>query len=243
MSVLRNDYDLSKHVDEVWYESSNVVYSRFEEDKDENKGDLYVVFKGGKQYVYKSVSYQNYLYFKHGGLSGSSGKALNEYIIKKYAAEKLEDVDIDAILRRMNTPGERDVTYFIHGNGNIDEDTFHLTYENTISYVVESSCDNRFAIKYSDECGRMSLEFLSTLQINPDRITIYASGRDADNLDPKHHGCRIVRLHEDECDDDFLDGEIIKRTFDDIGYVSPDELEEIGKISRPAYIILKRRMG
>ena len=66
MSVLRKEYNLETHVDEVWYDSTNVVFSRFEENENENMGDLYVVFKAGKQYVYKNVSYTDYLYFKNG---------------------------------------------------------------------------------------------------------------------------------------------------------------------------------
>ena len=38
MSVLRSDYDLEKHIDEVWYESSNVIFSKFTEDKEKNSG-------------------------------------------------------------------------------------------------------------------------------------------------------------------------------------------------------------
>ena len=57
MSVLKSEYDLEKCVDRVWYESSNVIYSEFYEHDVDNFGELYIVFKGGKRYLYKNVSY------------------------------------------------------------------------------------------------------------------------------------------------------------------------------------------
>ena len=244
MSVLRNIYDLERHIDETWYDSTNVVYSKFIEDENENKGDLYVVFKGGKQYLYKSVSYQNYLSFKKGIVEGSSGKALNQYIIKVYEAEKVDDADINELVERLNSPDEKDLTYFIHGDGKLDEDVFQIAYLQTIEYVLSMYSDSKFVVKNDDQYSMRSAEYLlNVVKIDPERITIYIKKSDYDNLGEEFQECRTVKIKDDEYDQDLIDREIMKRSFEDIGYVSEEMLEKIAGISRTAYIILTRRMS
>lgn len=244
MSVLKNEYDLERCVDSVWYESTNVIYSEFYEHDEDNFGELYIVFKGGKRYLYKNVSYMNYLYFKNAVFNeGSSGKALNEYIIKNYKGEKVDDASIDDILKRLNETDKKDVTYFIHGDGDVDEFVFQGMYANTIDYVTESSSDSRFAVMFSDKYGMRSVKYLLDNGIDSSRITIYMKESDISELDGPTSECIIVKIKDEKYNDDFIAWQIQRCSFEDIAYVSQESLDEIAKISKSAYIILKRRMS
>ena len=243
MSVLRKEYDLGSHVDEVWYESSNVVYSKFVEDKDENTGELYVVFKGGKQYLYKSVSYQDYLYFKGGGLDGSSGRALNEYIIKKYKGEKMEDVNIDELLNRLNAPKDEDVTYYIHGDGEFDENVVSMFYGPTVEYCQQLSSDIRFVTTLYDRYGFETVKYCVETGMDPERFTILMRKFDeiTITLYEELEDCKKVYIDDKEWNDEFVAQQLRKMSKDDIAFVSPEKLEEIRKLSPSAYSILMRR--
>lgn len=92
MSLIVSKYDEKNLIDECWYDSSNIYYSKCYDKLNEYK-DLEVVFKDGRVYKYLNLPVQSYLLFREGGLSGSQGKSLNEFI-KKYKFEKLEKVDI-----------------------------------------------------------------------------------------------------------------------------------------------------
>ena len=80
--------------DTVWYESSNVRYSKCL-DHDKSLKTLDVVFNNGTQYRYKNVNVNDYLLFRE---DLSQGKALNKYIkANGYEYEKLEDANIEAL--------------------------------------------------------------------------------------------------------------------------------------------------
>ena len=80
--------------DTVWYESSNVRYSKCL-DHDNSLKTLDVVFNNGTQYRYKNVNVNDYLLFRE---DLSQGKALNKYIkANGYEYEKLEDANIEAL--------------------------------------------------------------------------------------------------------------------------------------------------
>ena len=231
MPMLKNEYDLEKCIDRVWYESTNVIYSEFYEHDNDNFGELYIVFREGKRYLYKNVSYMNYLYFKNAAFKeGSSGKALNEYIIKNYKGEKVDDVSIDDILKRLNEPDRKDVTYFIHGDGDVDEMVFQGMYVNTIDYVMESSSDSRFAVMFSNKYGMRSVKYLLDNGVDSSRITIYMKESDISELDGPASECVIVKIKDEKYDDDFIAGQIQGRSFEDIAYVSQESLDEIAKI-------------
>lgn len=244
MSAIKTEYDLERNVDEVWYQSSNVIYSWFAEDQERNCGDLTVVFKGGKRYLYKDVSFMDYLYFKNAAFNdGSSGKAFNEYIIKKYTGEKMEDADLNEILEKLNEPNPKDTTYFIHGDGEVDEMVFTGMYENTINYALEISSDSKFAVMFSDAYGMRSVKYLLDCGVDSSRITIYMKESDVSKLDGHTCECCIVKIKDERYDDDFIASEIQRRSFEDIAYISQETLAEIAKVSRSAYIILNRRMS
>lgn len=96
--LITSIYNEESHTEKVWYESSNVFYSEFIENGN-NGGDLYVTFKNGSTYKYKDVLIApNYLMFKHGGLDGSHGKALNKHIKGLYEFEKVPDKNITLLI-------------------------------------------------------------------------------------------------------------------------------------------------
>jgi hypothetical protein len=243
MSVLRKEYNLETHVDEVWYDSTNVVYSRFEENENENMGDLYVVFKAGKQYIYKNVSYADYLYFKNGLVEGSSGKALNEYIIKRYKGEKTDDADITELQERLASPREEESTYFIHGNGEFDNEILTNFYVPTVQYCMEISSDSRFVTTLYEKYGFETVKYMVENGADASKFTIYMRKSDelTITLYTELEDCRKVFIKDEEWDDKFIAQQLRVRSFEDIGYVSADELEKIREISPSAYNIIIRR--
>ena len=93
--LIISNYDESSLKEKAWFESSNIVYSEYVEKTDRNEGDLYVTFKNGATYKYKNVQITpDYVMFKHGGLDGSHGKALNTHIKSKYEFERVDDKDL-----------------------------------------------------------------------------------------------------------------------------------------------------
>ena len=96
--ILVSKYDETEKIDEVFYESSNIYYSKAIEHKNDNFIDLYVTFKNGATYLYKNVDMvKDYIMFKHGGLDGSQGKALNKFIKPKYEFEKVENANMELL--------------------------------------------------------------------------------------------------------------------------------------------------
>lgn len=91
--VTFKNYDNVNLIEECFYDSSNILYSKLLDKKDELK-TLYIVFSNGQQYRYDNVSVTDYLSFRN---EESTGKALNKYISRKgidgkpkYAYEKVE---------------------------------------------------------------------------------------------------------------------------------------------------------
>lgn len=239
MSILRNEYDLEKKIDKNWYESSNVLYSEFVEDKKENKGNLTVVFKNGKKYLYKDVLYLDYLGFKRASLGESNGKSLNAFIIKKYPGEKDGESDVEEINEELNAPVEKDNTYYIHGEGEVDDMVFEACYAPTLEYIATTFSDSRFIIKNWDRYGEKSVKYLLSIGVDADRITVYSfTNQDYQSF---LGGCRFVNLEQDDFPGDSLDFFLIRKSFEDVAYVSRENIEAISKLSRSAAIILKRR--
>lgn len=103
MAILGKIYDKETHTDKVWYDSSNVFYSKFIENENDNNGQLYVTFKNGATYHYIDVDMPtDYLLFKSGGIDNSQGKALNKQIKGKYEYERVEDIDVSLLLEELN---------------------------------------------------------------------------------------------------------------------------------------------
>lgn len=87
--IIFRDYDKENKIDRVWFESTNVIYSECD-DNDNDYKTLRVTFKGGATYEYKKVDVNDYMMFISGGLDGSNGKALNQFIKPKCECVKIE---------------------------------------------------------------------------------------------------------------------------------------------------------
>jgi len=72
------------------YDSTNIVASIY----DQKTSNLDLIFKAGTKYRYNSVSKSDYMRFE---IAESQGTVFNTHI-KKYSANKLENVDITKIL-------------------------------------------------------------------------------------------------------------------------------------------------
>jgi len=76
--------------DHVWYDSSNIVYSKCYDTQPSKFKTLKIVFKNGRTYVYKNVDADDYIMFK---TAQSNGQEFNKRI-KKYDAVRIEDTDL-----------------------------------------------------------------------------------------------------------------------------------------------------
>lgn len=88
--ILLRDYSEEKKLDRVWFSSTNVFYSECE-DRENALKVLRVVFNNGATYEYSDVDVNDYMMFIAGGLDGSNGKALNEFVKKKQCPYKRID--------------------------------------------------------------------------------------------------------------------------------------------------------
>lgn len=89
--VVYNRYVNNK--DHTWYDSSNVVYSLCYDNNEATK-NLKIVFKNGRTYLYKNVDVNDYISFRSGE---STGKTVNQYIVKKYQGVRLPDTDMEKL--------------------------------------------------------------------------------------------------------------------------------------------------
>jgi hypothetical protein len=100
--LLTKFYDEAKKTEEAWFDSTMIIYTKMVEDPNENKGELYITYKGGATYVYHDVTFQDYVVFIGGGTDGSHGKTINKIIKGAYEFEKLEPLDLSWVNDRMN---------------------------------------------------------------------------------------------------------------------------------------------
>jgi len=79
--------------DHVWYDSSNIAYSKCYDNQSSPTRTVKIVFKQGRTYVYRNVDANDYVRFK---MAESTGKAFNE-LIKKYDAVRIADTNMDKL--------------------------------------------------------------------------------------------------------------------------------------------------
>lgn len=91
MAINFNKYIDGK--DHTWYDSSNVIYSVCYDNSSEEK-TVKIIFKNGRTYLYKNIDVNDYISFK---MSESQGKAVNQYIIKKYKGVRLADTTTEEL--------------------------------------------------------------------------------------------------------------------------------------------------
>jgi hypothetical protein len=100
--LLTKIYNEETKTEEAWFDSSMIIYTKMVEDPNENKGELYITYKGGATYVYHDVLFQDYVVFLGGGTDGSHGKTINKIIKGKYEFEKLEPISPEYLSERMS---------------------------------------------------------------------------------------------------------------------------------------------
>ena len=82
--LIYKNYDKVSLTEEAFYESSNVFYSKCNDNPNQLK-TLLIVFNNGGTYMYYDVDVKDYLKFRE---ADSQGKALNQYITAKNAEGK-----------------------------------------------------------------------------------------------------------------------------------------------------------
>lgn len=121
-------------IDHTWYDSSNLVYSACYDTLAENK-ILKVVFKGGRTYLYKDVSPEDYLMLKG---ATSNGEQFNRHIVKKYKGVRISDTDLEKL--------EELKKQFIAENQKIEEALTNLSYHMEINEKT-----GEFRLKLNDK--------------------------------------------------------------------------------------------
>lgn len=187
--ILKSFYDEKTLTEKVWYDSSTIVYSEFQEHENDNRGELFVTFKNGATYHYSNVDMiQDYIMFKNGGIDNSQGKALNKFIKPNYVFERVEDKNVSLILEDMNSNCYANYqlhTYFISGHRDITPREFEK-YKMLIHSTYVNDPEARFVMADYQGADIMSQDFLlDILQIEPDRVTVYHMGDTPMNVNSK----------------------------------------------------------
>lgn len=214
--IIINNY--KDGVDETWYKSSSIVYTKFIENPSGNFGDLYVTFKGGSTYVYKDVDMPTrYLQFKHEMNEDSAGKSLNSYIKPYYEYEKLEPLSLIELENRKNAIiAERDTSnvYFISGHRDITTEEFDCYYVPALINYSEDP-DIRFIVGDYYGVDIMAQDYLvNILKIDPSRITVYHMMEAPRNINPL-----ITKTKGGYQSDEERDAAMTMASCDDIAYV------------------------
>ena len=131
--VIYNKY--VNKVDHTWYDSSNLVYTACYDNEGDNKV-LKVVFKGGRTYIYKDVSANDYLMFSKG--AESNGEQFNRHIVKKYKGVRLTDTNLDKLEELKKS--------FMDENKEIEEALTNLSYHMDINEKT-----GEFRLKLNDK--------------------------------------------------------------------------------------------
>lgn len=224
MAILGKSYDPKTRTDKVWYESSNVVFSKFIENEFDNNGHLYVTFKNGATYHYKDVDMvTDYLLFKSGGIDNSQGKTLNKQIKGKYEYERVGDINVSLLMEELENLKNEAVeeantsvmTYFISGHRVISEGEFAQSYKPAIDFVLENTPDCEFVIGDYWGCDEMAQNYLlDELEIDPSRVTVYHMLES-----PRYYNKKVVNFVGGFKSDDERDEAMTDASNEDIAYV------------------------
>lgn len=239
--VLKKVYDESTKTQRVWYDSSQIVYSEMKENEFENIGDLYITFKNGATYVYKDVSFSDYIIFLGGGNEGSHGKALNKVIKGKYQVEKVGTRNIDELFKELNnsnstekTPeeiiAERTRTFYVFGHRDLEKFEFEGAYLPLLNKTTSIN-DVHYVMANSDKAGRWAQDYLiDIVGINPNSITVYClKGEQPDT----HVGITNVKNSFES--KDAMEGALTRDSGNDIAFV-----RDITTITNTAQNLLRR---
>lgn len=237
--IIKKVYDENSHTQRVWYNSTMIAYTEMVEDENENKGNLFVTFRNGSTYVYKNVEFQDYMAFIGGATDGSQGKTLNRAIKPKYDCEKVKGKSLSEIENALNEiqamerkEKERiEHTWFISGHRDITPVEFEINYAPAIESVL--NCDDDALFVVGDYYGTdiMAQNYLvETLNVDPDRLTVYHMFDSPRNCNPK-----IKNLKGGFSTDDMRDIAMTEDSSHDIAFV-----RDWTKISGTAQNILRR---
>lgn len=190
--LITSTYNTDTRTEKCWFESSNIFYSEFVEDAEKNEGDLYVTFNNGATYKYKNVQLTpDYVMFKHGGLEGSHGKALNAHIKPKYTFEKMEAKDVSeltterVLLQESQTKKDTSKTYFISGHRDITAEEFQ-NYSQALDKIIKETPDASFVVGDYYGVDIMAQDYLvNVLKIDPAQITVYHMFNKPRNINEK----------------------------------------------------------
>ena len=222
--ILKSVYDEKTLTEKVWYDSSSVFYSEFVEHENDNYGELYVTFKGGGTYHYINVDMvRDYVLFKNGGTSGSQGKAINEFIKKKYEFEKVANRDIALLTEERDKTVDdnelRQHTYFISGHRNITPEQFER-YKTEIHATIVLDADARFVVGDYYGVDIMAQDFLlDVLNIEPERVTVYHMFDSPRNANPK-----VINFKGGFVTDSDRDTAMTNASFKDIAFVADNKV-------------------
>lgn len=241
MAIIGKFYDETSHTDKVWYESSNVVYSKFVENDNDNSGQLYVTFKNGATYHYKDVDMPtDYLLFKSGGIDNSQGKTLNKQIKGKYEYERVADENISLLMEELERVKNGDFsdgaadstfTYFVSGHREVTQEEFDTIYVPVINTVLQNTPDCRFVVGDYWGVDEMAQNYLlDTLEISPERVTVYHMFDK-----PRYYNNKVVNFRGGFSDDDSRDEAMTRDSDEDIAFV-----RDPNKLSGTAKNILRR---
>jgi hypothetical protein len=235
--LIISTYNSSTKTEKCWFESSNIFYSEFVEDSEKNEGDLYVTFNNGATYKYKNVQLTpDYVMFKHGGLEGSHGKALNAHIKPKYTFEKMDNKNVEDLVRDrlliQKSQNKKDVSkiYFISGHRDITLEEFQI-YKEALNKIVQDIPDSFFVVGDYHGVDIMAQNYLlDELEINPDRLTVYHMFDEPRNYNPK-----IMHTVGGFTTDEERDAAMTKNSGHDIAFIKSHNI-----LSGTAQNILRR---
>ena len=192
--ILKKIYDENTKTQKVWYDSTMIVYTEMVEDEFENKGDLYVTFKNGSTYVYKDVTFDDYILFIAGGTDASQGKTLNKVIKSKHDFEKGEQKNIQDLMDEMNRLDEEELsqdidithTFRIIGEDDLSENEIEFNYYSKINQAMYLYKDAKFII--GDGLGfdkRIQDYLIDILGVNTEIISVYTVCDKNNYVNPK----------------------------------------------------------
>lgn len=234
--ILKKIYNEKEHIQEIWYDSTMIYYTKMVEDEFENIGDLYVTFKNGTTYKYSKVSFEDYMVFIGGGTDASQGKTLNKVIKSKYEYEKIGNADMQLLQDEFNKACEIDLdiekTYFISGHRDITPEEFEYNYEPLINLAISKTKDAKFVIGDCEGVDKMAQDYLmDILMISPQNVTVYHMFDSPRNCNPL-----ISNIKGGFTSDEKRDAAMTKASFEDIALV-----RDYTKISGTAQNILRRK--
>lgn len=158
-------YNEEKKIEECFYESSNVYYSKCIDTPNALK-TLIIVFKNGATYTYKDIDVKDYLNFRN---DDSQGTALNKYInIKinnkpKYQYFRMSNSNLDELNVLLNEIRSSKVNTKKENKSNIDI-TFNIKEDKSFNITINSEGEV-YSLMNENDCVKNITNILDILKI------------------------------------------------------------------------------